>query len=209
MSMSQIWTDLGPIGQIAIGVFTLFWTILAFYWSNLRPQARHIGIVDLATKRLAFWDAFLKLELSATSDPDEQEHARSRALRAVQRIRSHANRDLDRLSWLERTNTLVFKHHNPFSLHRPPPLAWPRKLEFLFQKLLCYYFLLIAVVTFLLTIHRLSRLVAGRRHPTDVAYLPLAAILIITFLLVARVYGMAAERLAFAGQPRPPILDEI
>lgn len=92
MFLSKIWSALGPIVQLVLSALTVGAAVAAFYWANIRPQAKRLGIVDLATKQIAFWDQALKLELTATADSREQEEARRRAFAAVQRIRSHADK---------------------------------------------------------------------------------------------------------------------
>jgi hypothetical protein len=87
--MSEFRSVLVALAQV-LGALSAIAVIANFYWSNVRLPAKRVSIVDLATKRIAFWDQALKLELSATTDSQEQENAKSRAYAAVQRIRCYA-----------------------------------------------------------------------------------------------------------------------
>jgi threonine dehydrogenase-like Zn-dependent dehydrogenase len=61
-------------------------------WATLRQRARCIAIVDLATKRLAFWEQFVKVALTVTAtDSDEQQEVKAEAYRALKRVRSEAD----------------------------------------------------------------------------------------------------------------------
>jgi hypothetical protein len=71
-----------------------------FFWSNLRIPAKRLAILDLATKRIAFWDQFLKVELAAAeSDQEKLKQARERAHCAIETVRADGVRQLERLCW--------------------------------------------------------------------------------------------------------------
>ena len=73
---------------------------LLFWWSNIREHAKRLQIIDLATKRVAFWDQFLKVEIAAsTVDSDEYKQSKDKAYQALQRVHSDAERDLKQLVW--------------------------------------------------------------------------------------------------------------
>jgi hypothetical protein len=81
-SMPDVLTLAGPFVSL---------TTAAVFW-NFRKPAKRLEIIDLATKRVAFWDQFLKVELAATSpDSDELKQSKDMAHKAIQEIRSDAD----------------------------------------------------------------------------------------------------------------------
>ena len=197
VAIAQALTALGALAAIA-----------SFYWLNVRVPARRLGIIDLATKQIAFWDQALKLEISATTDAGEQEKAKHRAYAAVQRIRSHADRELERLFWSKKTsNLLVQSKRVVFKMRRPPRyLETSTKVEWYVLKVTCWMFLFIAAV--MIVILEIS-IVTTRPLERNVLKQTFVFAYCLLNIFVATYYGSLAEKLAFPSKPVPPTLDEI
>jgi hypothetical protein len=104
--ISKVFTPAAALIAAAVGLST-------FWWSYVRPHVRRIQIVDLATKRIAFWDQSLKLELEViTSNPTEQQAARDRTLEAIRRIRREADDEMQKIE-------------------EPEPVKWSKRAKWL------------------------------------------------------------------------------
>jgi hypothetical protein len=186
-------------------------TVASFYWSNVRVPAKRLGIIDLATKQIAFWDQALKLELSATTDTAEQEKVKHRAYAAVQRIRSHADRELARLCWSQKTNNLLYESQSNrlvFKMRRPPRfLKTSEKFEWYLSKVTCWVFIALAVVILLLLVINVKTAAPLAAH--NRLYQTVMFAFFLTNLLIAGHFGAKAEKLAFPSKPSAPILDEM
>jgi hypothetical protein len=183
---------------ITVGsLLSVLGTIATFYWSNVRLPARRLGVFDLAIKQIAFWDQALKLELLATTDERVQRDARDRAYAAVQRIRSHADRELEYLSWSEKTNQLIFQSRKSLLTMGPPrSLMAPDRFSWWCYKIFCS-------ITLLLTVPFLWLFCAAvfAPHLRDRSAVELSlGTLIVLAILLAR---------SFACKPETPILNEL
>jgi hypothetical protein len=203
----DILSALVPIGQF-LGALSAIAAIATFYWSNVRLPARRLGIVDLATKQIAFWDQTLKLELAATTDNDKQQEARDRAYAAVQRIRSHADVELERSSWPERANEIIFQSRSSvLNMRRPPDwLRTSQKIDWYLLKIMCWVMFFLALTLMIVFVtavmfppHRI------RNFGTAIE----GVVYISTSSLLGRYFGLAAERLACPGRPQRSVLDKI
>ncbi len=204
--MSEVWAALVPIGQF-LGALSAIAAIATFYWSNVRLPAKRLGIVDLATKQIAFWDQALKLELSATTDSQEQEKARHRAYSAAQRIRSHANKEMERLTWSQKTNDLIFEKKTLLNLSwAPRSLNASKKFEWYLYKALLWIFFALAL---LLGIIFIISIIWGPHLPKNVAAQIFGVPYILATIFVSRYFGVTAGSLALPAKPQAPMLKEI
>lgn len=150
--MSEFWSALVPIAQF-IGAFTAIAAIATFYWSNVRLPARRLGIVDFATKQVAFWKQALELELSVTTDTVQQQDAKDRTYAAMQRVRAHADSELEYLSWPAKTEQQVFKSvKSLLNTHAPASLRGWKKLEWYTLKFLCWLLFIVATMCLVLVL---------------------------------------------------------
>src|SRR5450755_1213940 len=63
-------------------------------------RQRQVQIIELATKRIAFWDAYLRTGRSATKPGTEERKTLERDVNsAIQRVRVEAGQEFKRLSW--------------------------------------------------------------------------------------------------------------
>jgi hypothetical protein len=195
-----------PVAQF-LGALSLP-AIVAFYWSNVRLQARRVGVLDLATKQIAFWDQALKLELSATTDKDRQREAKDRAFAAVERIRSHADKELARLTWSESTNNLIFQsgRRSVLNLNPPSPLQRAKKFKWWSLKILAWLMLVSGLFIGFSVIW--AMLVPPHRIFNAAEYLWESSFILATPLLGLR-FGVAADRLALPMKPEVPLLEKI
>lgn len=191
--------------QLVLVALTAIAAIGTFYWSNVRITARRLSIVDLATKQIAFWDQALKLELAATTDQQEQDEARCRAYTAVQRIRSNADQELERLAWNRRTTVLLLGNKPAFTLKWPSNLTRLQKIDWLFYKTFALLALVMMVLLFLLFIYSLFY---APHHLKNFAAQVLCSIMICASAFLAGYLSRAARRLAFPAKP-VPLLDRL
>jgi hypothetical protein len=200
-----------PIITGVFGVVTAGIAVSAVNWASVRPQARHLWVVDLATKRLAFWEQFLKVAAVATDpDSDKYKTAREQAYDAILNISDHATRDLKGLSWGERTTQLVKNERSQYKrllVFKPDPsLNTSDKVDW-YARVFASWFTLMTVV-FLFVIFMLF--LVSHPHPTakqDLLII-LLQIFIYAFSYVAGQLRFNADKLKYP-PPERPILDRI
>jgi hypothetical protein len=62
-----------------------------FFWTNFREAARRPAIIDIATKRITFWNQFLTtVNLATSKDSPERKSQQDKAYQAILRIHSDA-----------------------------------------------------------------------------------------------------------------------
>ncbi len=72
----------------------------AWLVARLGKWQKQVQTVELATKRIAFWDTYLRIALSTTaSDPDAQAAFEREVRSAIQRVRNEAAQEFSRISW--------------------------------------------------------------------------------------------------------------
>lgn len=73
---------------------------VAFWSTEFCLRQRRTDAIDMATKRIAFWDQFLKVAIETTApDSGERDQLHSEVRAAIQKVRSDANLELQGLSW--------------------------------------------------------------------------------------------------------------
>ena len=84
--------------KILVPIVTAVGVLVA---SRLGIRLKQLQIVDLATKRIAFWDTYLKTALSTTEWESERNALKQEVRSAIQRVRSETGQDLRRASWFQ------------------------------------------------------------------------------------------------------------
>jgi hypothetical protein len=81
-----------------VGPLAALTAIPIFFWTNFREHARRLAIIDLATKRIAFWNQFLMTANLATAENSPERKAeQDKAYQAILRIHSEALLQTDAL----------------------------------------------------------------------------------------------------------------
>jgi hypothetical protein len=68
---------------------------------RLGIRLKQLQIIDLANKRIAFWDTYLKTALSTTEWESERKALKQEVRSAIQRVRSETGQELRRVSWFQ------------------------------------------------------------------------------------------------------------
>jgi len=214
MDTTSIVVVFKEVSGAAVAIITAVTGAIAFAWAYLRPQARHLGIIDLATKRLMFWDQFLKTAASAVDPADAKyQTARDRAYDAILNVADQADGQLQRLSWDDRIRQLIREEGFRFLIFKPgPSLSHTDKAKWYLGLFYSWLLLIAAVLSYFLfaflLIHSLF-------HPSAMRHL--AVILLVGF--TSNLFAFAAGTLHFnarklnyiAKYPRPkqPIFNRI
>ena len=119
MDTSQVSTAVTSV--VATGLAALA-GIATYLSSNVGLHARRVPVVDLATKRVAFWEQFLRVGIAASPDNEAQDQIKELARSAIDRIRDEADIELRRLSWNEALAVHRFSPHESFK--GAPKIQW-------------------------------------------------------------------------------------
>jgi hypothetical protein len=85
-------TIITVVGSVLVALIAFSAPALTLWWTNLRRPAKQTAVLDFATKRVAFWDQFLKAELAAAdSDAAKQDQARQKAHQGIEQALADAN----------------------------------------------------------------------------------------------------------------------
>lgn len=167
----------------------------AWLFARSGIRQRQLQIVDLATKRIAFWDAYFKIGLSATESESGERRALEHEVRcAIQRIRTETGQELRRISWSE---LIAQKRVAAVKLRGVPKFKW------VCCWMLTYIFLaiLIAFFAYVLWISTLAKKDLGFRTSLAVE------VITVVLLALALTLRLGADRIKY---PKPrPIAEEI
>jgi hypothetical protein len=131
-----------PVAVAPITAFTGIATYVASYGGQ---HPKRVRIIDLATKRLQFWDQLLHLQLAAAEpDSPEQSQAKAEALTAIEKIRSDASLELKRLSRGQQMKVLTSRQGILQDLLGVPgnSLAGQQKAKYWFWMLLFWAYII-------------------------------------------------------------------
>jgi hypothetical protein len=84
------------VGFIGVSGAVVTWILL--YQSHFTLRARRLQVIDLATKRLEFWNEYLKAGEAAG---EHRQDMKNRALDSISHAVEYADTELQRLSWVE------------------------------------------------------------------------------------------------------------
>jgi hypothetical protein len=204
MDMNWVVKYVVPIVTVAISAATLFVTFfLTFVWVNFREHPRRLQIIDLATKRIAFWNQFLSTVYLATNEfSSDREAEQDKARQAILRIHAEAAQQMEALVRSRKISRAV-----TWRAFKPEPKKLKKWLHVLFwwyYAILSGFMLLIACFVLGLLEYRILT-----RHPAPITlsfFLMLAITLF--FIIIARFFLFHAEELKH-DTPPPPIIDAI
>jgi hypothetical protein len=185
------------------GALAAVTVVPVFFWTNFRKAARRLAIIDVATKRIAFWNQFLSTVNLATSEGSrERKSQQIKAYDAISRIHSDALLQTEALVRTEKINSAITWH-----AFRPEHYRFKNWYNVLFW----WWFAIMAALmlaTGLLVFARLEYRVFDTNHPLGQSSLLLACGCILLFFALARVFLFKAESLKH-DNPTPLIIDVI
>jgi hypothetical protein len=198
--------------------------LIDFYWRNLRLRARQLSAIELATRRLSFWEQFLKVAASASDlGIDKRQSARERAYDAILRIPDYADLELkwlsrDEIQWEQIRGKLPQSMLKFFFAVKPDPsLSAPDRHIWRSYIVLFWFYAIVWLLIALLFVF--AGVMAGL-HPHPHApplALALKRLLVLFVFIALNVFAarmavhfrLEAEKLKHPRPGRPPVLDRI
>ena len=176
-------------------------TIPVFFWTNLRKDVRRTAIIDLATKRIAFWNQLLTtINLATTENSPDRKAEQDKACKAIAKIQEDANVQLQALARSGKIGRAT--GWKSFRFER-------NKLKTWIDLILWWYYVTLSGAMFCVTMLILARVEYDIfKHNLNGKPLLVDLLIMLVFIALTRFFLYGAESRKYPSVT-PPIIDSI
>ena len=197
------WVQIAKYAASAAGTLAAVSAVPIFFWTNFSERARRLAIMDLAIKRITFWNQFLNsINLATVEGSPQRKMEQAKALQAIQRIHTDALLQIEAL--VQNKKIARDAKHGMFRLERHRMRKWYHVLAWWYLTILAWLVVVIGFCLFVVLEYQL----VWRHVGIPISVIVLVTAIIFTYFLMARVFFVEAEKIKYE-RLEPPIIDAI